>query len=148
MPLDRSFTAENTKERERLRALVARLSDEQLARQLDGGWTVAAALAHVAFWDQRGLALLARWERQGIGPSPLPADIDAINDASRALCLAIPPRAAAQLALESADALDRKIEALTDEQLTAMEAADFPLSLERFHHRGEHLDEIERLLAG
>ncbi len=148
MSTDRSYIAENTIERERLRALVARMSDEDLHRPLADGWTVAATLAHIAFWDQRGLALLERWERKGVGPSPMPADVDAINDAARALCLAIPPRAAAELAVAAAEALDRKLEQLTPEMLAQMEAAGSPLRLKRSIHRREHLDEIERLLEG
>ena len=145
---DRTYLTENTAERERLRALIARMSDDDLRRPLADGWTVAATLAHVAFWDQRGLALLERWERSGVGPSPLPADVDAVNDATRALCLAIPPRAAAELAVATAEAIDRKIEQLTPEAIAAIEAAGSPLNLDRWDHRREHLDEIERLLAG
>ena len=148
MSADRPYITENSTERERLRALVARMGDADLRRPLADGWTVAATLAHVAFWDQRGLALLERWERNGIGPSPLPADVDAVNDATRALCLAIPPRAAAELAVATAEAIDQKIERLTPEMLAQMEAAGSPLGLKRATHRREHLDEIERLLKG
>ncbi len=76
--MERPFVAENTLERERLRALVARLTDEDLSLPLGEGWTVAAALAHLAFWDQRALVLLRRWECTGVGTSPI--DIDATND--------------------------------------------------------------------
>jgi len=145
---DRKYITENAAERERLLALVARMSDDDLRRSLADGWTIAATLAHVAFWDQRGLALLERWERNGVGPSPLPADVDAVNDATRALCLAIPPRAAAELAVVTAEAIDRKLERLTPEMLAQMEAAGNPLRLNRAPHRREHLDEIERLLKG
>jgi hypothetical protein len=145
---DRTYVTENAAERERLRALAERMSDDDLRRPLADGWTVAATLAHIAFWDQRGLALLERWERQGVGPSPLPADVDAVNDATRALCLAIPPRAAAELAVVTAEAIDRKLERLTPEMLAQMEAAGSPLGLKRATHRREHLDEIERLLKG
>ncbi len=148
MSVDRSHITENAAERERLRVLVARMSDDDLRRPLGDGWTVAATLAYVAFWDQRGLALLERWERNGVGPSPLPADVDAVNDATRALCLAIPPRAAAELAVATAEAIDRKLERLTPEMLAQMEAAGSPLGLKRATHRREHLDEIERLLKG
>ncbi len=147
MSTDRSYIAENASERERLRRLVARTSDDDLTRLLGDGWTVAATLAHMAFWDQRGLALLARWEREGVGPSPLPADTHAINDAARALCLAIPPRAAAQLALETAEAIDRKLEQITPERMAEIEAAGSPLNFRRAIHRREHLDQIERQLA-
>jgi Mycothiol maleylpyruvate isomerase N-terminal domain len=62
VPVDRSYVAENDAQRERLRALVRRLSDRDLAGPMGAGWTVAGVLAHVAFWDQRILVLLDAWE--------------------------------------------------------------------------------------
>ena len=146
MTADQSYIADNTSERERLRALVARMSDGDLSRSMGAGWTVAAVLAHMAFWDQRVLVLLDRWERTGVEPSHEPADVDWINDATRALCLAIPPRAAARLAVDSAEATDQKVEGLTPAMRAALEADDSPINLRRATHRREHLDEIERMI--
>ena len=53
MPVDRSYVAENERERRRLEALVVRLDDAALGRPMPGGWTIAGVLAHLAFWDQR-----------------------------------------------------------------------------------------------
>jgi hypothetical protein len=47
--MDRPFVAENAKERQRLISLVTRLTDEELRLPLDNGWTIAVALAHLAF---------------------------------------------------------------------------------------------------
>ena len=93
MPVDRSYVAENDAERQRLRGLVRRLSDKDLERPMEAGWTAAGILAHLAFWDQRIVVLLDEWERKG--PSWTPPlenerDIDWINDAGKALCLALP----------------------------------------------------------
>ncbi len=143
-----AYVAENTATRERLKALVARLSDDDLRRPLEEGWTVGATLAHIAFWDQRALRLLEKWERQGVSPSPLPADVDAINDAMRALCLAIPPRAAAELMIETAEAIDRKIEQISPELAAAVQAGGNHVSFKRFHHRLEHLEQLEGMFAG
>jgi len=41
---DRAYVAENEVERKRLASLVARLSDQDLARPMPGGWTVAGRL--------------------------------------------------------------------------------------------------------
>lgn len=150
MAEDRSYIAQNDVQRARLRALVDRLSDQELARPVSAGWTVAGVLAHLAFWDQRVLALLERWERGGspsAAPRINPADIDWINDSAKALCLALPPRAAAQLAVATADAVDRKVAAVPPDFLAANAAAGSPINLLRAHHRHEHLDEIERALA-
>ena len=74
MPVDRSYVAENDAQRERLRALVRRLSDQDLAGAMDAGWTVAGVLAHVAFWDQRILVLLNAWHGPGLAVPPPPED--------------------------------------------------------------------------
>ena len=70
MAIDRSYVADNNAQRARLRARVARMSDADLATPMPAGWTVAAVLGHLAFWDQRILALLEAAER-GISPAPL-----------------------------------------------------------------------------
>ena len=83
LTVDRTYVAENAVELRRLRAMVERLSDADLARPTPGGWTVASSLAHVAFWDQRILFWLDRWER-GETPRRLEeADVDWINDAGK-----------------------------------------------------------------
>jgi hypothetical protein len=141
-----SYVTENNEQRARLRALVERLSDGDLARPLDAGWTVGAVLAHLAFWDQRTLVLIERWEKEGPRTPPRSMDdkdVDWVNDSAKALCLALPPRAAAHLALATAEALDRRVEALSNELVAANAAAGKPLNLFRAEHRREHLDEIE-----
>jgi hypothetical protein len=145
--VDRSYVAENAAELRRLRTLVERLSDADLARPTPGGWTVAASLAHVAFWDQRILYWLDRWE-QGEAPRALDhAEADWINDAGKPLLLALPPRVAARLTVEIAAEVDRRVAALTDERVAANQAAGEPLLLARARHRRTHLDEIERALG-
>jgi hypothetical protein len=47
MTVDRMHDTENDTERERLRSLISRLSDDQLERPMPDGWTVAGMLAHV-----------------------------------------------------------------------------------------------------
>ena len=59
----RAYVAENNVQRERLRGLVTRLSDDDLSRPLDAGWTIAAVLGHLIFWDQRTLVLIDGWKR-------------------------------------------------------------------------------------
>jgi len=149
MTADRDFVTQNKNERTRLAALVGRLSDTDLARPLPAGWTVAAVLAHVAFWDQRALVLLKRWQQAGPGalpPAVQEADVHWINDAGKPLFLAMPPRRAAEVAVAIAEAVDRTIEALPDEFVTRNAAAGTPVSLLRAEHRREHLDEIEAAL--
>src|SRR5258708_17198709 len=113
MTEDRSFVARNDAERSRLRSLVARLSDTDFTLTTEEGWTVAAILAHMAFWDQRALALLERWEHDGMGLSPY--DADAMNRACLPMWLALAPGDAARLALDSAEAVDSKVAASSPE---------------------------------
>ncbi len=149
MPVEQSVIANNTATRERLRTLVARVSDEELARPLGDGRTIASILGHVAFWDRRVLVLLERWTRGDAHPAPAdtePEDVDWINDAADGFFRQIPPRDLAHFALRTAEDVDRQVERVTPELVAAIRAAGEPISLGRFHHRGEHLDEIERLL--
>jgi hypothetical protein len=142
--MDRSHVAENKRERERLKAFVEGASDEELSRPMPAGWTVAAVLAHLAFWDARALALMDKWDR-GSEPSVVdhePGEIDWINDAAKPLCLALPPRTAALLAVQLAEETDRRVEALSDERLAQIIAIGPPFNLARANHRREHLDEI------
>jgi hypothetical protein len=148
MTAPRPWVAENTTQRDRLRALVKRLSDADLRTPLAAGWTVAGVLGHLAFWDQRALVLLQAWEKGTTPPAIDARDVDWVNDAGKALCLALGPRAAADLAVSTAEAVDRAIEALDDERVAANRTAGNPLNLLRAEHRREHLDEIERALRG
>jgi len=149
MMADRDFVTQNKTERTRLAALVGRLSDADLARPLEAGWTVAAVLAHVAFWDQRALILLQQWQKAGLAAVPHglnEADTDWINDAGKPLFLAMAPRRAAETAVAIAEAVDRTIEALPEEFVARNAAAGTPVSLMRADHRREHLNEIEAAL--
>ena len=151
MTVDRSYVALNDAQRQRLSALVRRLSDAELGRALAAGWTVAGVLGHLAFWDQRILVLLERWEREGVSAVPPPLDhgaVDWINDATKPLLLALPPRRAAELAVAIAEAVDREVAGLPDELVARNAAAGNPVNLLRAEHRREHLDEIERTLGG
>jgi hypothetical protein len=142
--MERGYATENTHERQRLRTLVARWSDADLTRPLPNGWTVAITLAHLAFWDRQRLALLRRWEREGVTPAP--TDADTINEGVRVLATALPPRAAAQLALDAAEAVDQALEQLSAEMVTQIEGGGQASILRRAVHRRGHLDRIEQAL--
>jgi len=149
MAADRSYVTKNREQLERLRALADKLSDQELARPMEAGWTVASVLAHLAFWDYRVVTLLDRWKASGTPPPPIDErHVDWINDAGKPLCLALPPRVAARTAVEAALAADDRVAALTEAQLEANAKAGSPISVLRAEHRREHLDEIEHALAG
>jgi hypothetical protein len=150
MATDRSYVAENQTQLARLEALVGKLGDRELSRPLEAGWTVAGVLAHLAFWDYRIVTLLDAWGADGRGTPPPAYDeaaVNWINDAGKPLCLGLPPRVAARLAVDAAIAADARVAGLSEAQLAANAAAGRPISVLRAEHRREHLDEIERALA-
>jgi hypothetical protein len=148
MAADRSYIAENDRERRRLEALVDKLDDAALSRSMPAGWTVAGVLAHLAFWDQRIATFIEMLERGTKVPTENPADVEWINAAAKPTQLALPPRRAATLAVDTARAIDHAAATLSDELLAKNTAAGSPINLRRAEHRREHLDEIEQALAG
>jgi hypothetical protein len=148
MAADRSYIAENDRERHRLEALAGKLSDTALGRAMPAGWTVAGVLAHLAFWDQRIVVLCDLLKRGAAVPMEAAADVDWINDAAKPAQLALSPRRAATLAIETARAADQAVAVLSDDLLAKNAAAGSPINVRRAEHRREHLDEIEHALAG
>ena len=144
--MNRPFVAENEKERERLISLANRLTEEELSLPLGDGWTISVALAHLSFWDQRSLFLLRKWKKTGV-VEPSPIDIDVTNDSLLSIWLALPPRAAAGLAVTSAEEIDRELEDAPTELITKIESLGEKFRLYRSIHRKLHLDEIEKILS-
>src|ERR1700693_3014112 len=91
--MERSYAADNARELERLRALVSKLSDQDLGSMVNEYWTVAGVLGHMAFWDGRALFLAGKLQRDGaLTPAEdAPEDVDWINDSTCPLIHAIPP---------------------------------------------------------
>jgi hypothetical protein len=149
MTADSSYIDRNTHERERLRALVERLSDDDLRRPVSEQWTVATVLGHMAFWDARALWLAEKIARgEPFTASDVePEDVTWVNDAARHLIDAIPPRDTAQLALRLAEEVDQHVAALPPERVWPNDPHSL-LNAFRAEHRGEHLDEIEAALRG
>ena len=142
--MDDDFIHENTKERDRLFRLTARLNDPDLARPAGEHWTVATKLLHLAFWDQYCAALLKRWKTTT--PSISTLDVDAVNESVRVLSATIPGKAVAELVQASAEAADREVERTSPELRAAIIGAGRERILKRFIHRRAHLDQIEKAL--
>lgn len=142
------YSQQNSDSRRKLESLVRVLSDEDLARSTDYGWTVAALLAHLAFWDQRMSVILHRWQEQGFDPSPI--DSTAVNDALKVICHALDPRTTIELCLASAEALDTELAALTPEFVKQIEdhieATSTQFRMNRSLHRNDHVKDIEALV--
>ena len=135
---------DNARENNHLRKLVERLSEDDLRTPMDAGWTVSAVLAHLAFWDQRAITLIEKWEQEGVSGSAI--DVDVVNEVTRRLCLAVPPGKAAELAITIADEIDQLIADLNPEMVEAILTTGTTVKLNRADHRRTHLGEIEKVL--
>ena len=143
MALDRSFVERNRASTERIRALAARLSDEELQHPVGEHWTVAITLAHLAWWDRRVMYVLDMTEKDG---SLFIPEIDIfVNDLSLPLWAAIPPREAARIAIETAETLDTRLENYSAALLEEIYNYNKRWVV-RALHRNEHLDEAEAAL--
>jgi len=146
---DTSYNERNRREYLRMRALIDRLSDDDLRRRVNEHWTVAAYLLHVGFWDARN-----RWlsDKQRSGAAFTESDIEPddvtwINESMRPFLHAIPPRNAARLALRLAEAADEGV-ASPPAGGWWPENEKSLVNPIRAEHRAEHLDQIEEALGG
>jgi hypothetical protein len=145
MALDRSFIELNHTSTERIRALAARLSEDEMQHKVGEHWTVAIALAHLAWWDRRVMYVLDMTERDRKLFVP---EIDIfVNDLSLPLWAAIPPRAAARISIETAETLDKRLEEYSSALLEEIYNYNKRWVI-RALHRGEHLDEVDAALKG
>src|SRR5712691_10103817 len=130
---------------DRLQALGARLSEEELTRPIDPPWTAAALFAHVAFWDR---FVHARWLLAASTGSRAPLHFDdallgLINDASVTQWDVIPPRTAVQDCLGAAEEIDALIGSLEPGVVSEVVEAGRERLVDRSLHRGNHLKTIE-----
>jgi len=141
---DRSYIEQNDRERERLRVLIASLSDDDLRTKVNEFWTVAGVLGHLAYWDARAEILIKKAQRgEAFTASDYePDDPTWINDSTRALIHAIPPRGVAELTVRTAEDIDARVTEIPADKLWPNDP-ESPLNGRRASHRGEHLDEIE-----
>jgi hypothetical protein len=146
--MDRSYVAENDAERARLQALVARLTDADIARPMSEEWTVGTGLLHLAFWDRLSLSKFEEWERTGkVEIPPMRDMVDGINNAMLPWWRTVDPAQVRHEVIAAAEAVDRKAETLPAPIIEAILVVR-PRSLTRAVHRRQHLDQIERALAG
>jgi hypothetical protein len=141
--MDRSFVELNRASTERIRALAARLTDEEMQHPVGEHWTVAIALAHLAWWDRRVMYVLDMTEKDGKLFIP---EIDIfVNDLSLPLWAAIPPREAARIAIETSETLDKRLEDYSPALLEEIYNYNKRWVI-RALHRGEHLDDVDAAL--
>src|SRR3954471_3803027 len=143
MAEDRSYIEANDRERERMRSLVEGLDDDALQASVNEYWTVAGVLGPIAYWDIRVLLLAEKIDRgEPWAPGDAEPDGDWLNDSTRPLIHAIPPRDAAEFALRIAEQADARVAELPLDRMYPVDR-DSPIYAGRWEHRAEHLDEIE-----
>ena len=143
MSLDPNYTQLNRASTERIKQLAASLNDEEMQTRVGEHWTVAIALAHLAWWDRRVMYVLDMTVKNGKLFVP---EIDIIvNDLSLPLWAAIPPREAARIAIESSDDLDAQLEAFPQDLLEEIYNYNKRWVV-RALHRNEHLNEVDAAL--
>jgi hypothetical protein len=139
MSLDPSYKDLNSASTERIKKLAASLTDEQMQTRVGEHWTVAIALAHLAWWDRRVMYVLDMTAKNGKVFIP---DIDIfVNDLSLPLWAAIPPREAARIAIETSEDLDKRLEVYPMDLLEEIYNKNKRWVI-RALHRNEHLDEV------
>lgn len=143
MTIDQPFVELNRTATNRIRALAAHLTDLEMQHPVGEHWTVAIALAHLAFWDRRVMAILDKTEHEG---KLFTLEIDlAVNDLSLPLWAAIPPRDAARLAIAAAETLDKRLEGFPATLLEAIYSYN-QRCVVRAWHRNAHLDKVDAAL--
>lgn len=126
-----------------LRDLVARLDAADLGRSLGGGWTVAFALVHLAFWDAWWVVALGGYARG----EAIPSDDETVNPTLEAIAAMFDPAAVGPAAVEAAERLDATSMGLSAEQLSALRDAGQEYTFRRWPHREEHIAQIEAVLG-
>lgn len=143
MPLDPSYNDLNRASTERIKKLAASLTDEEMQTRVGEHWTVAIALAHLAWWDRRVMYVLDKSAKNGKIFIP---EIDIfVNDLSLPLWAAIPPREAARIAIETSADLDARLEIYSPNLLEEIYNYNKRWVV-RALHRNEHLDEVDAAL--
>ncbi len=132
----------NAEATRRLGDLVARLDGADLGRSLGGGWTVAFAFAHLAFWDARQDAAL----RAYASGEAFPPEDEATNATLEAVAGMLDPETVGSMAVEAAEGLDAAALGLTANQRTALREAGQEYAFRRWPHREEHIAQIEAVL--
>ena len=141
--MDRSFIELNRASRERMQAIAERCSDNELLTKVGEHWTVGIVYAHIAWWDRRVMYVLDMTEKDGKLFIP---EIDIfVNDLSLPLWAAVPPREAVRIAMENAEALDKRMEAYPQALLEEIYNYNQRWVV-RALHRNEHLDEADAAL--
>ena len=102
----------------------SRLDASMLAVRLPNGWTVAVALAHIAFWDRQRLCLMRRWAAGNWCNGGYDGEL--FNEVLLPFLEQVPPDMAAEMALKTAEEVDAFLLTVPDEVVRAAPGASRP----------------------
>jgi hypothetical protein len=145
MPVSSAIAQSNRTQTERLRRLARRLDPAGLAVRLPNGWTVAGALAHIAFWDRQRLCLMQRWAAGDFCNGGYDGDL--FNATAQPFLEMIPGERVAEAAVRTAEEVDALLLEVSDDLVAAALARPDAPNLDRGSHREHHLDLVEQALA-
>jgi len=141
--IDKSYIELNRASRERMRRLADSLTDEEMQTKVGEHWTVSIVYAHIAWWERRVMYVLDMTEKEGKLFVP---QIDIfVNDLSLPLWAAVPAREAVRIAMENAEAVDKRLENYPQAFLEELFNYNKRWVI-RALHRNEHLDEADAAL--
>lgn len=144
-----TYQEDNAAARDHLLALVSDLTDAEMAAPNADGWTIAAQLAHLAFWDRTHIG---RLRAALVAGRDLPVRLseeatDALNDSGLHGWRLIPGPSAVRLFTEASAEVDAYLAALEPAVVERVRAAGLDRHVERFRHCREHGAAIEAALG-
>lgn len=139
--MDLAYCERNAASFARLRELVERLIPTDLERALGDGWTVKAALMHMAFWDRYAAIFVDRWQRWGFQRTK-DDDAEPINRAGLPEWLVAPPDHEFSAAIAAAEHANEVAASASDELRIAIDAGGEAWACQRFLHWDEHIAPI------
>jgi hypothetical protein len=145
MPVSTAIAESNRVQTQRLRKLVGRLTPEMLAVRLPRGWTVAVALAHIAFWDRQRLCLMRRWAAGDMVHGGYDGEL--FSEVLHPFLEMLPPDRVGEVALRTAEEIDAFLLAVPDDVVEMAQARPDRPNLDRGSHRDYHLQRVEEALA-
>ncbi len=131
-----TISKENNTSRNELINCVNGLSQAQLYHEMPAGWNALAVLAHLAFWDQRAIILLKKWQKVGISASP--NDTDVVNETTRSFFRVLDPERAKQLVLATTQGINQLIDSLPVAFINDVIEKGTTVHLNRTEHRRMH----------
>ena len=142
--------ARNGEATRRLRELVAMLSPADLAAPLGGGWTVAMALGHLAFWDARQRGAIQYFIDTGVligDELPPPHNPDLTNPALEPVLALVDRDGVRELVIEAAQAIDELVADLDESAMASILESEHAYVVRRWAHREEHIAQIQEAIA-